>query len=154
MLAGPAGTPGAMEIIVPAARQVEVDHPLHARDVEPARRHVGCDQDVDTPAVEQPDDAITLALLELAVEHGGALSFAHQIVAERRCAVAGVGEDQRLLVDLVAEQPKDLLLLVLRPVAQEDLIRDVRVLLAHRIDGQHARLAQQTLGDAAQTPMV
>ncbi len=54
LLAGAAGAPDAVHVVVDVGGQVEVDYVRHVRDVQAARRHVGRHQDRRPPRAEAP----------------------------------------------------------------------------------------------------
>ncbi|MNM71777.1 hypothetical protein D3C81_834510 [compost metagenome] len=63
---------------------------------------------------------------------------------------AGIGEDDGLLVRLVAEQPVHQLLLVRYVVGQDDLLAHILIQLADAVQLQHLRLAQHLLDHLVQ----
>ncbi len=68
---GPAGAADAVDVGLGVVGNVVVDDVADALDVQPARGHVGGDQDVDIPALEPIDDFLALLLRHVAVECGG-----------------------------------------------------------------------------------
>ena len=98
-----AGAADAMDVIVGLPRHVEIDDVADAFDVETAGRDVGGDEDRDLVILEAIElgDAIGLVhvALDLADREAGALQAAGEL-ANRRLAV---GEDDRVLEFLVAQ---------------------------------------------------
>ena len=60
--------PDPVDVIVGLPRHVEVDHVADAFDVEPARRDVGCDEDVDLVVLEAVELGDAVRLVHVAMD--------------------------------------------------------------------------------------
>src|SRR5690606_20525705 len=58
--AGSSGPPNAMDVRFRIVRHVVVHDVTDAFDVQPARRNIGCDDDIDLPALESCDRTLAL----------------------------------------------------------------------------------------------
>ena len=84
-----------MDISVRHVRQVEVHDIGHARNVDPARGHVGRDQHVDLAIAEALDRAVTLALRFVAVDRFRVVAIGAQALHQLFRAMLGAGEHKR-----------------------------------------------------------
>ena len=98
-------------------------------------------------------DRVVKNQLLLAVQHPGTLPLGSQKGPERTRLLTRIDEHQGLLKVLVHQQPEQQPLLVPGVVGEQELVVDIRVLLAHRIGGYHQGVAQQTVGDDLQVEL-
>ena len=82
----------------------------HVRDVEPARRDVGRDQDRRAPRPERLERHLALLLRAVAVDRRGREAVAAEEVLERVGAALGLDEDEGEALDGVDEVEQDLAL--------------------------------------------
>ncbi|MDT4829781.1 hypothetical protein FQZ97_632130 [compost metagenome] len=76
------------------------------------------------------------------MQHEGLVAAGHQVAVEAVGLDAGVGEDDRLLVGLVGQQPARQLFLVLDMVGRDDLLAGALVELVDAVQAQVQRIAQ------------
>ena len=93
----------AVRVGVGRARRIEVDHVVHAGDVESACGDVRRHQDVELPAPEALHGAVALGLAHVALERHGPEPLAGQLLRHALRPVLGAGEDDRALAILLAE---------------------------------------------------
>mmetsp|Transcript_43735 Transcript_43735/g.71603 ORF Transcript_43735/g.71603 Transcript_43735/m.71603 type:complete len:526 (-) Transcript_43735:254-1831(-) len=100
-LARPAGAPDAVHVVLDGQREAVVDHHLHVRDVQPAGRHVGRDQDrhLLLPEVLQGGLARTLALVSVDGPHLPA--GAPQVPLQPRALLLVQAEDDHAVAPVV-----------------------------------------------------
>jgi len=84
-----AGAADAMHIVVGMMGYVEIEHMAHRRDIEPARRHVGGDQQADLAAAELVQRRRAGRLIHVAMERdGGETMLDERTVQQRDLALA------------------------------------------------------------------
>ena len=86
-----------MEVIAAAAGDLEVDHQVHAGDVQPPGGHVRGHQEADAAVAQQVQHPDTFRLLQFAMEDRRPVPLADQVIAQGRRLVAGIAEDQDLV---------------------------------------------------------
>lgn len=97
-------------VVVDVRRQVEVDHVRDVRDVEPAGRYVGRDQDGGAAGPKALERHLALLLRAVSVDRGGREAVAAEEVLEGVGAALGLNEDQGEPLDGVDEVEQDLAL--------------------------------------------
>src|SRR3546814_9134928 len=111
-------------------RRIEVEDVADALDVEPARRNVGGDENIDVARLEPVEFGDAARLVHVAMNLAGAIAIALQRLGEfahRRLAVA---EDDRGCDPLVLDQPaQGLPLAALAGLDQE--LGDIQIGSAH-----------------------
>ena len=118
---GAAGAADAVHVIVRMMRHVEIEHVAHGRDVEPARRDVGGDQQLDLAAAELLERGGARRLVHVAVQRDRRKSVADQRAVQRRDLALAVAEDDRVGESLGrADQAAQRVALVVRLAAGLD----------------------------------
>ena len=92
---GAARTPDAVHVRLGVRRQIVVDDVRDVPDVEPARRHVGGDEQVGRGRSDALHDRVALALLHAAVQCLGAVAMGVQRLDERIHLQPRPAEDDR-----------------------------------------------------------
>ena len=100
---GPARAADAMHVVFRHARHIEVDHMGDGQHVDAARRHVGCNQNLDVAAPHVAQGAIALALVHVAVQRRRREPLARQGIGDFIGRPLGGGKHDRL-VDIDAAQ--------------------------------------------------
>ena len=143
---GTTGAADAVHVLVAGARHVEVDHQVQAVDVQASGRHVGGNQDLHGALLEAVDGQLAVLLILLAMQHEGLELAGHQLAVEAVGLDPGIGEDDRLVVGLIAQQPVDQLFLVVVVVGGDDLLAGAFGELADGVELQVLGLLEH-LGD-------
>src|SRR5690606_41234811 len=91
---GPSDT---MDVIVGMPGSVEVEDVADALDVEPARGHVGSDEDIDLPALEPIQLGKAIRLVHVAMDFARAKAVPPQALVELAHGGLAVREDDRRL---------------------------------------------------------
>ena len=81
-LAGAAGAADPVHIVVGVVRYVEIEHVADVRNIEPARRDVGGDQELDLALAEAVERRRPGRLLQVAMQRGGGEFVAQQRAVE------------------------------------------------------------------------
>ncbi len=136
------GSADAVQIVVAAARHIEVDHQLQAVHIQPPGRHVGGHQHRHRAAVQPFQRQLAVLGVLVAVQHEHLVGGGTQHSAEAVGGGLGVGEHDRLAVGLMGEQPLHQALLVGAVVGGDDLLAHLLVELAHAVEHQRLGLAQ------------
>src|SRR5690606_27412311 len=147
---GPAGPAHAVQIVITAARHVEVDHQVQFTDVQAAGGHVGRHQHALATLLESLDGQLALLLVLLPVQyiHPQAL-YCTQYAIEAICHDPGVGEHDGLALALVEQQPLGNFLPVGVVVHRDHLLTNRRGIGLHAVQLEPARLIQDLLDHAA-----
>ena len=93
-LTGPPGASDAVNVDLRLERELEVDDQIEAVDVETARGDVGRHQHPDAVVAEPRHHEVAVALLEIAVEAGGAQPRARQRLLDARDGRLEVAKNQ------------------------------------------------------------
>ncbi|MCY1336333.1 hypothetical protein D9M69_221360 [compost metagenome] len=147
---GTAGAADTVHVLVAGARHVEVDHQVQAFDIQATSGDVGGHQHFGSALLHALDGQLAVLLVLFAVEHERLVATGHQMPVQAIGLGAGVGEDDRLLVGLVGQQPARQLFLVLGMVGRDDLLAGVLVELVDAVQPQVQRIAQHAGGHLAQ----
>ena len=131
-----------MQIIVATARHIEVDHQIQAVHVQAPGGHVGGHQHRHRAAVEPLQCQLAVLGVLVAVQHEHLVGGGAQHPAEAVGGGLGIGENNRLAVGLMGEQPLHQALLMGAVVGGDDLLAHLLIELAHAVEHQALRLAQ------------
>ena len=129
--AGPARATDTVNVVGSVVGQVEVDDEIDVVNMQPARGHVGCDQQLQRAALEVFDDAQALFLRHVTTDVARVPAVMPEFERQPLARPLRVDEDQRLLGRLVLKQPQ----------AELQLLK-VRHVVEHLLDG----LGGDTLG--------
>ena len=91
----PSRPPDTVDIVLDVLRDIVVDYKVHIVDVDPACRHISCNQDFDGAFPESAHDPITLGLLHVAVEFFRAVAACPDTAGEIFRASLRIAEDDR-----------------------------------------------------------
>ncbi|RMV09608.1 hypothetical protein ALP17_111390 [Pseudomonas savastanoi] len=117
-----AGTTDAVDVIVTAARHVEVDHHVQTFNIKTASRHIGRDHDLGTALLQTVDGRLAVLLVLVAVQHERLVFQCNQTAVQTVGHRLGVGENNGFLVGLVGQQPVQHLLFVHVVIGGDDLV--------------------------------
>ena len=95
LAAGPAHPADAVHVRVGRGRNGVVDDMGELVDVEPARGHVGGDEQLRRPAAQPPHDAVALVLAHATVQCLGAVAASVESLRQLVDLLAGAAEDDR-----------------------------------------------------------
>ena len=149
-IAGATGATDAVHVVVATARHVEVDHQVQAVHVQAAGRHVGGHQNLGPALLHAVDGQLAVLLVLVAVQHEHFVLGGHQLAVQTVGLHLGVGEDDRLVVGLVGQQPVHQTLFVVVVVGGDDLLTGAFVELANAVELQVQRIAQHAANHFAQ----
>jgi hypothetical protein len=102
---GATGAADAVDIGLGIVGDVEIDHVTDPVDVEPARRHVGGDQDIQFAALQVGDGPFALPLRDVAVDALGVEAARAQAFGQFHRGVARAHEDDHAVEGLDLENP-------------------------------------------------
>ncbi|MNZ81002.1 hypothetical protein D3C78_996570 [compost metagenome] len=153
VLADAPGTPDAMDVLVTAARHVEVDHQIDPANIQTARCHVGSNQHVDAALTQALDGQLAFVLGLLAMQHIGLDRRGPQHTRQTIGLDAGIGEHDGLLERFMRQQPLQQPLLVLHIVGRDDLLLEIFVQIVAAVEQQKLRIAQDRARHLPQPPL-
>ena len=133
----------AVRVVFRVVRQVEVEHDLEVVHVEPARRHVRGDQELEAAAAELVHHARALRLGDVAVQPISRVAAGVQVLVELVHHDLGAAKDDAVAEVVIIHEPREQLDLGATVHLEVDLLH-LRGVLGMGLDAHPGRVAGVT----------